>query len=344
MKNKRTVMLNLFFLFIPLWTGALSFKQHCVQEGENLFQISRRYNISLKEILKINNLNEKSVLREGAVIKIPVKQEVSIKTVPYTVQEGENLFRIGLKYNITVDKLCQINNFTEEVKLIRGMKINVPLLEKEIPPKEIGRERKEDANGKKSESGSFFYHTMKKGETLYKLSKIYNTELNALLTLNRISDSTILKPGIRIKIPGAAVQSSGIPYIPIKTRHGKNYLDYSLPLEGKVIPYVKSHYKGILIFSDTDRKVKSIDEGIVSHIETTPSFGLIVFIKHPNGLVSTYSGFSAVYVKKDLEVKPGDIIGYSGTMSKNNTPGILYSLQDGGKALSFDMGTSKFYK
>ena len=73
-------------------------------------------------------------------------------------------------------------------------------------------------------------------------------------------------------------------------------------------------------------------------------FGLIVFIRHANGLVSTYSGFSVIYVRKDQEVYPGDVIGKSGDIAQGQSPGILYSLQEGDKALAFDMKMHKFYK
>ena len=319
-------------------------KTHTVASGENLYKISRKYSVSVQEIMSANGLNEKSILKQGAKLRIP-----SItKTKIHYVGDGENLFRIGLKHNITVDKLCKLNGFGQNVRLYKGMKIKVPDFDDEKITGESSSSKRGGISNKQKSNGqtSAYYYTMKKGDTLYKVSMKYNVKLNALISYNNLGNSTVLKPGDKIKIPRiATVAPVDIRSVLRKHKNGKTYLQYGLPLDGRIIPYVSSHYKGILIYSDKkDSNVHSIENGVVSHVETSSTFGLIVFIKHPNGLVSTYSGFSSIFVKKDGVVNSGDVIGRSGVISKKGTSGILYSLQDGSRALSFDMAQSKFYR
>jgi LysM repeat protein len=47
--------------------------KHIVQSGEGLFSIARKYNISVKELAKANNLSEEQPLKEGQELLIPSK-------------------------------------------------------------------------------------------------------------------------------------------------------------------------------------------------------------------------------------------------------------------------------
>lgn len=325
-----------------------TFLKHQVKDGESLSVIGAKYNVTVEEIRNANNMKKNTPLIKGVILDIPVGGEFDV----HVVGEGENLFRIGLKHNITVDRLCKINGFSEKVKLFAGMRIRVPKsdkTEKTITSSAVGKKSdKTSISAKQKINGEhdFIYHTMQKGETLYRIGKTFHVSVAKLMEINGIVDSTILKPGVQIKIPKAKynAQTASIEQILQRHKNGKKYLNYSLPLKGDVVPYVKSHYRGILIFNKNDREVRSIDRGVVSHIENTASFGLIVFIRHANGLVSTYSGFSVIYVRNGQEVYPGDVIGKSGEIARGQSPGILYSLQEGDRALAFDMKMHKFYK
>ena len=62
-------------------------------------------------------VEETMVVEEAPVV---VEEEVVVEDVPmaeeaptsYTVVEGDNLFRVGLKYNMSWDKLSEENNIT----------------------------------------------------------------------------------------------------------------------------------------------------------------------------------------------------------------------------------------
>ncbi len=336
MQRKKTTIILIIILLSIFSTFSDKFKEHSIQDGENLYRIAKQYNIPVIELCKVNNINQNTVLKKGAVLKVPnINTTKNSALQKYAVQKGDNLFRIGLKYNITVDKLCKINAFDESVNLYPGKIIQVPADDDDT--KIIYKssdavkhtERKEDVV-KPVVVDSYFYHLMQKGETLYQLSKKYKTEIRVIQAANNITEKTVLMPGLRLKIPQGST---------------RKFVEYPLPLAGRVVPYVKSHYRGVVVFSDNENAVvTSVDDGVVSYIDMRSGYGLIVFIKHANGLVSTYSGFSEIYLKKDMVVKSGDPIGKPGVISKQSDPAILFSLQDGSRALSFDMAAGKFYK
>ena len=47
------------------------------------------------------------------------------EAVYHTVAAGENLYRISLKYNTTVDKILKLNNLKNADRIVEGQKIRV---------------------------------------------------------------------------------------------------------------------------------------------------------------------------------------------------------------------------
>ena len=52
-------------------------------------------------------------------------QADATEAVYHTVAAGENLYRISVKYNTTVDKILKLNNLKNADKIIEGQKIRV---------------------------------------------------------------------------------------------------------------------------------------------------------------------------------------------------------------------------
>ena len=112
---------------------------HAVDVGNTVYSISRKYNVSVKDLYAWNNLNPDSKLYIGQQIivqnpngsqpKYESSKPSKTKTTEvmysnHTVESGENLFRIGLKYGVTVDQIKQWNNLTDNgVKVGQRLKI-----------------------------------------------------------------------------------------------------------------------------------------------------------------------------------------------------------------------------
>lgn len=107
------------------------------------------------------------------------------------VKQGETLFDIARAYNITVDDIFKSNQYARDgIRSGNVLKIQADQIESSSAP---------ESQKPKDE---YFYHIVKKQETLYGLSKKYNVEIAAIQKLN--PDSGIdLKEGATIKIPYA---------------------------------------------------------------------------------------------------------------------------------------------
>jgi LysM repeat protein len=69
---------------------------------------------------------EKPKAQETVKVQKPEKKTVNASTAKYhTVQAGENLFRIALKYNLKESELLRLNNLEKGAKIFPGQKLRV---------------------------------------------------------------------------------------------------------------------------------------------------------------------------------------------------------------------------
>ncbi|HPZ81482.1 MAG TPA: LysM peptidoglycan-binding domain-containing protein, partial [Candidatus Atribacteria bacterium] len=186
---------KLFFLFLflinvwvfPAWASSY----HVVEPGDTLWAISRRYQIPLKELLQLNNLTEQSVLRVGQKIKLEEGTEEAI----YQVKAGDTLWGISRQFNIPLSSLMKANNLSEKSVLRVGQKII-------LPTSSSGGETKAAA------PSSNVTHTVKKGESLWLISRLYGVDMDSIMKANNLTADSILSIGMKLTIPQVRVASS----------------------------------------------------------------------------------------------------------------------------------------
>ena len=90
---------------------------YIVKKGDSLWAIAKNNNITVDELIKLNNLSSIN-LQIGDQLLIPSKNSNKL----YTVQKGDTLWSIAKKNNITVDELKTLNNLTSNLLSV-GQKI-----------------------------------------------------------------------------------------------------------------------------------------------------------------------------------------------------------------------------
>ena len=184
---------------------------HVIKKGENLGGIAKANNMSVDELMRINNLtsnkihqgqelkinevaNEKdqSVIAEKSVNK---KQDTKIKsnekTLTHVIKKGENLGSIAKANKMSVDELMKINNLTSN-KIHQGqeLKINQVADEKDQPVlAEKSANKKQDAKIKSNEKT--LTHVIKKGENLGSIAKANNMTVDELMRINNLASNKI---------------------------------------------------------------------------------------------------------------------------------------------------------
>lgn len=77
-----------------------------VQKGDSLWKIARDNNISVPELIKINNLKDLTLQINQKLLVPKTSKDYSI----YIVQKGDTLWSIAKKFNMEVSELKRINN------------------------------------------------------------------------------------------------------------------------------------------------------------------------------------------------------------------------------------------
>jgi len=133
---KKNVICILAVVLVFLFAGQAFAVTHVVQRGETLWQISRKYRITLASLAQANQISNKSRILIGQHLVIPgqsvaesatpvVIQPVARQTV-HTVRAGETLWRIALQYNTTVARIAVENGIANSSIITVGQRLTIP--------------------------------------------------------------------------------------------------------------------------------------------------------------------------------------------------------------------------
>ena len=99
---------------------------HKVSDGDTLFNISQRYNLSVADLITANNIKGNNI-QKGQVLRIiasPAKNKTSnIKNVSYTVRKGDTLNTIANQFNLDINDIRRWNRNTRAVS--PGQRLNL---------------------------------------------------------------------------------------------------------------------------------------------------------------------------------------------------------------------------
>ncbi len=119
MKSLKKLYICIFSIIIM---GCSTSKYHKVREGDTLYSIAVKNNVSITEIMAMNNLTT-SHIDPGT--KLLLKGEIpELKKKPkyHVVKSGETLYRLSVWYNVPVEYLRQYNNLSDNT-IYTGQKI-----------------------------------------------------------------------------------------------------------------------------------------------------------------------------------------------------------------------------
>ena len=143
---------------------------YIVKKGDSLYSIATKYNTTVDELKRINNLTS-NILSIGQVLKLPSDKVSDIEkeenTISYTVQKGDSLYSIARKYSTTIDKIKDLNNLTTNLLSI-GQVLLIPT----------------DTNLETT-------YTVQKGDSLYSIAKKYDTTVDRLKQLNNLKSNLL---------------------------------------------------------------------------------------------------------------------------------------------------------
>ena len=163
---------------------------HIVRHGETLASIAATYNTSVAALAAANNIVNVNRIYPGQHLIIPV---ATLPTHPqtYTVQRGDTLRNIALRFNTTVDTLVQLNHIVNPNRIIPGQVLILPATSGPIvppptaPPTTVGGR-----------------YQVRHGDTLAAIARRFGVDMWNIARANNIFNLNRIFAGQWLIIPG----------------------------------------------------------------------------------------------------------------------------------------------
>jgi murein DD-endopeptidase MepM/ murein hydrolase activator NlpD len=171
------------------------------------------------------------------------------------------------------------------------------------------------------------YHRVERGETLWRISKIYNVDLDELAGMNRISDATRIEVGQQIFIPNRQISQK----LPVSQFSD----DFIWPVKGTVISSFGQTFnhmmnKGINIKPLGASFVVAARSGrVVFYSQRFGSYGKTLIIEHGDGFSSVYARNAQVFVKPGDTVQKGLLIAKVGSAGRDRNEYLHFQIRKG---------------
>jgi len=194
---------------------------YAVKPGESLWTIAQNYQVSLRELSQLNDLENAERLSVGQIIKIPLperskddtnrredsEEENKYDWVEHIVESGENISIIAQKYYVPIEKICQLNQISEQDYVYPGQRIKIKASQQAAdgikPAQDVTSkdEKSEENNISSEEDIQPVYYTVKPGDTLWTIAQNYNVSMEGILAVNYLSNKDVLSVGQKLEIP-----------------------------------------------------------------------------------------------------------------------------------------------
>ena len=173
---------------------------HTVTKGQSLYSISSMYNVTINDIVRLNPGSDKQI-REGATLKIPqAVTSNSEKPVFHTIQQGETLYRLSVKYNVTTQSICEANPGLSTENFRSGQVIVIPVKSAIAPVEEKTAKAETEKTGTPKKEWKDM-HKVERKETIYSISREYGITEEELIAANPELKTEKLKRGSFLFIP-----------------------------------------------------------------------------------------------------------------------------------------------
>jgi len=301
---------------------------YTVKAGDNLWNISRKYGVSAEVISSVNNLKEKDFLSLGQKLEIPAiggrasnpnqKQEPTIIT--YTVVKGDTLWSISQRYDVKMNSIISTNNLKEISRLSIGQKLKLPITNMDIA--------KAEGYSQDATAEEIIYY-VKKGESLWSISREYNVKLEAIIAANSIADASKISTGQQLRIPNVPGARNNIGNF-IWPARGRITSPYGV----RVISGRKDFHAGIDIGGPTGTNIVAAESGRVSYAGYMRGYGNVIILSHDGGYSTVYGHNSVNLVKKGQYVNRGSVIAKMGRTGNATGSHLHFEIRLSGKPVN----------
>lgn len=178
--------------------GDAGFFLHTVAQGQSLYSISRMYNVPVSDIVRLNPGSDQKI-RTGETLKIPQASAAKQEPQYHTIQRGETLYQLTVKYGVTAQAICAANPGLSASNFRVGQVIVVPAPDGKTEAQPSSTLAKQGSEQAKDEWKTM--HKVQRRETIFSICRQYGISEEELLAANPELKKGKLKRGTFLFIP-----------------------------------------------------------------------------------------------------------------------------------------------
>lgn len=292
-----------------------------VERGDTLYSLSKKYNTTVDDLARINNLSQPYQLSVGQRLRVQdmdaknesdvlvinkpnnaVRTTTRVELATITVARGDTLYSLSRKYSVPVNDLAVMNKLTPPFNLSVGQQLRVPNLAN-VPV--VAQQKTSVASSvvAKSSAGRADNITSAQPQKKTETKKISSDPSKKLPTISARSSSKFSWP-VRGKIlSGYGAKSNGL------------------------------FNDGINISAKRGTAVKAAENGVVAYAgNEVKGMGNLIIIQHSGGWMTVYAHMDSMNVKRGNRVAVGQKIGSVGETGKVDSPQLHFEIRKGTKA------------
>jgi len=255
-------------------------ESYTIKSGDSLASIARTFGVNVGTIMWANDLNVKSILQPGQILKIP-----SVSGVLYAVKKNDTVEKIAQRYSVDSKDIQNANRLGANELLAIGREIVIPGATPIEPPTRVAVRAEQPAPAVRPD---------------IPLSRIKNKALDIYQEITKTPTDERAKP-----------EDANIVAAP------KTKLLWPTRLHS-ITQYYGWRHTGIDLDGDYTDPIYAAEDGVVEKAEwNNGGYGLMILIDHGNGLETRYGHASKLFVQAGDVVKRGQTLAMVGTTGRS---------------------------
>ncbi len=193
------------------------------------------------------------------------------------------------------------------------------------------------------------YHTVKRHQTLWRICKTYEVDLDEVARINHIRNPSRIREGQKIFIPGARKVLKVDIYIDdIGGKKGRREDPkrialakgrFTWPVRGKVTQEFgiqgTTKHDGIDISAGMGTPIRASDSGKILYSgDEIPGYGNIIIIKHGQEFITIYAHNQINQVTEGMMVERDQIIGRVGSTGRASAPQLHFEIRKNNRPIN----------
>lgn len=191
-----------------------SYFLHTIEKGQSLYSIASMYGISQPDIVKMNPGSDDKIY-VGRTLRIPRTITSSQKETFHTIEAGETLYRLTVKYNVSAKAICDANPGLSAENFRIGQVIQIPSgSEAAVTESSHVTTTEMPAIQGPVQSRCRDMHKVKRKETIFSISREYGISEAELIAANpELRGENQIKKGsfLCIPYPSSQLQQNTLP-------------------------------------------------------------------------------------------------------------------------------------